>query len=80
MAAKPVIHLILRYYDPVEGSLSLGGVGYTQLNFPSVHKRLGVVSQDTQMFNCSIAENITCAFCTLFLAPSQPVDPPAPAC
>lgn len=75
-----VIHLILRYYDPVEGSLSLGGVGYTQLNFPSVHKRLGVVSQDTQMFNCSIAENITCAFRTLFLAPSQPVDPPAPAC
>ena len=75
-----VIHLILRYYDPVEGSLSLGGVGYTQLNFPSVHKRLGVVSQDTQMFNCSIAENITCAFAPCFSPPrslSTPLPPRA---
>ena len=32
---------------------------YKQLGFPSVHKRVGVVSQDTQLFNCSIGENIT---------------------
>merc|ERR1719231_2002426 len=53
------MHLLLRYYDPIEGAILLGGVEFAQLNFPSVHKRIGVVSQDTQMFNCSIGENIT---------------------
>lgn len=55
-----VIHLLLRYYDPIDGVILLGGVEFKDLNFPSVHRRIGVVSQDTQMFNCSIGENITC--------------------
>jgi len=48
----------LRFYDPCTGSVSLGGVDYTQLNLRSVHERLGVVSQETQLFNATIEENI----------------------
>uniref|UniRef100_A0A7S2JG48 ABC transporter domain-containing protein n=1 Tax=Haptolina brevifila TaxID=156173 RepID=A0A7S2JG48_9EUKA len=54
-----VIHLILRFYDPLEGELTLGGVPYTALNFPSVHGLIGTVSQETQLFNDTISKNIT---------------------
>ena len=40
-----IVHLILRYYDPLDGRVTLGGVEYAQLNLRSVHERLGVVSQ-----------------------------------
>ena len=53
-----IIHLLLRFYDPTGGSVSLGGVEYSQLNFPSVHRRTGLVSQDTQLFNTSIKDNL----------------------
>jgi len=53
-----IIHLILRYYDPIDGRITLGGVDFTQINPRSVHQRLGVVSQETQLFNATIEENI----------------------
>jgi ABC-type multidrug transport system fused ATPase/permease subunit len=42
-----IIHLILRFYDPVEGRITLGGVDFSQLNLRTVHHRIGVVSQAT---------------------------------
>ena len=41
-----MVHLLLRYYDPSEGRLTLGGVDYTQLSLPSLHAHIGVVSQE----------------------------------
>jgi len=54
-----IIHLILRFYDPASGSISLGGRDLRQLSVSSFHARIGVVAQDTQLFNCSILDNIT---------------------
>ena len=51
-----VMHLVLRYYDPTDGMLSLGGVQYSSLNFPSMHARIGTVSQETQLL-CARAHN-----------------------
>ena len=54
-----VVHLVLRYYDPLDGRITLGDVDYKQLNFVSMHKHIGTVSQETQLFNDTIAKNIT---------------------
>jgi len=54
-----VMHLLLRFYDPPDGTICLGGVPYGQLNLRSVHSRIGCVSQETQLFNDTIAGNIT---------------------
>ena len=51
-------HLLLRFYDPTEGRITLGGVDLRELNLSSMHKGIGVVSQETQLFNTTIAENI----------------------
>ena len=42
-----MVHLLLRYYDPSEGRLTLGGIDYTQLSLSSLHAHIGVVSQET---------------------------------
>jgi ABC-type multidrug transport system fused ATPase/permease subunit len=54
-----VMHLLLRFYDPPDGTICLGGVPYGQLNLRSVHSHIGCVSQETQLFNDTIAGNIT---------------------
>ena len=53
-----LVHLLLRFYDPQAGRISLGGVDYRDLNLASLHKQIGVVSQETQLFNATIRENI----------------------
>ena len=53
-----VIHLLLRYYDPSAGRISLGGVDLRTLSLRSVHRATGLVSQDTQLFNATLRENI----------------------
>jgi len=63
-----IIHLLLRFYDPASGCVSLGGTDLRLINIPSFHRSVGVVAQDTQLFNCTILENITYA---LDPAPSQ---------
>ena len=54
-----VIHMILRFYDPQQGKLQLGGVDYTALNYASMHKQIGSVSQEAQLFNETVSANIT---------------------
>ena len=49
-----LVHLLLRFYDPQAGRISLGGVDYRDLNLASLHKQIGVVSQETQLFNATI--------------------------
>ena len=52
------MHLVLRYYDPTDGALSLGGVPYTSLNFPSMHARIGTVSQETQLLSVTLYASV----------------------
>jgi ABC-type multidrug transport system fused ATPase/permease subunit len=54
-----IVHLLMRFYDPTAGRILLDGWDLRSLNLRSVHRHMGVVAQDTQMFATSIEENIT---------------------
>lgn len=50
--------LLLRFYDPSEGSICIDGQDLTQVRCASVRRAIGVVPQDTSLFNDTIAYNI----------------------
>jgi ABC-type multidrug transport system fused ATPase/permease subunit len=53
-----VMSLLLRYYDPTKGKVLVDGLDLTDVRLDDYHRHTGVVSQDTQFFSMSIAENI----------------------
>ena len=53
-----LIDMILRFYDPIEGSVLVDGVDLRELDLASWRSFIGVVSQDTFLFNESVANNI----------------------
>ena len=50
--------LLLRFYDPDEGEISIDGQPIHQLNLDSLRKVIAVVPQDTVLFNETIGYNI----------------------
>ncbi|OON64602.1 metal ABC transporter permease [Massilia sp. KIM] len=50
--------LLLRFYDPTEGIVSIDGHDLRTVTPHSVRRRIGVVPQDTVLFNETIAYNI----------------------
>jgi ATP-binding cassette, subfamily B, bacterial len=53
-----VFGLIMRFYDPSEGAISIDGVDIKAADPHAVRARLGVVPQDTFIFAASALENI----------------------
>ncbi|XP_066239703.1 ATP-binding cassette sub-family B member 10, mitochondrial isoform X2 [Saccopteryx leptura] len=53
-----VVSLLLRFYDPISGTISLDGRDIRQLNPLWLRSKIGTVSQEPILFSCSIAENI----------------------
>ncbi len=53
-----LFQLLLRFYDPDAGRVSLAGVDVRELDLHELRRRLGVVPQDVVMFSGSAAENI----------------------
>jgi ATP-binding cassette, subfamily B, bacterial len=53
-----MIHLILRFFDPEEGEILLDGIPIREMAFEDLRKNIAVVSQDTYIFQGSIAQNI----------------------
>ena len=53
-----IIHLLMRFYDPKEGCITVDGHDLRDMNLQDYHEHIGVVSQETQLFRCSIEENI----------------------
>lgn len=53
-----IVHLLMRFYDPVAGRVVIDGCDLRSLNLRSVHAHMGLVAQDTQMWACSVEENI----------------------
>ena len=51
-------NLIARFYDPTEGSIKLDGTDLRDIDVDSFRRLLGIVEQDTFLFDGSIAENI----------------------
>jgi ATP-binding cassette subfamily B protein len=50
--------LLLRFYDPQGGQIVLDGQGIAELSPGSVRRAIGVVPQDTVLFNDTIGDNI----------------------
>jgi ATP-binding cassette, subfamily B, bacterial len=58
-AGKTTLYqLLLRFYDPDDGSISIDGVELTQADPRKIRDRLGMVSQEPVIFGTSAMENI----------------------
>lgn len=53
-----VASILLRFYNPTAGSVSINGVDITQMNAKSLRRRIGVVPQEPVLFSGSIKDNI----------------------
>lgn len=51
--------LLLRHYDPVAGAVRLGGVDLRELWLADLRERVGVVTQEVQLFHASVRDNLT---------------------
>ena len=53
-----LVHLLLRLYDPQQGWITLDGEPLSSFRLDSYHRRVGVVSQDTFLFNETVRFNL----------------------
>jgi len=53
-----LVKLLFRFYDCQSGSITIGGKNIRDLTFHSLRSAIGIVPQDTVLFNDSIYENI----------------------
>ena len=51
--------LLLRLYDPTEGTVRLGGVPLPGLRAETVNKKVGMVTQEIQLFHATVRENLS---------------------
>ncbi|TQK43091.1 ATP-binding cassette subfamily B protein [Streptomyces sp. SLBN-118] len=51
-------YLVPRLYDVTGGSVTIDGVDVRELDFDSLARAVGVVSQETYLFHASVAENL----------------------
>ncbi|MFB7085023.1 ABC transporter ATP-binding protein [Streptomyces sp. NPDC056296] len=51
-------HLVPRLYDVTDGRVTLDGVDVRDLDFDTLARAVGVVSQETYLFHASVAENL----------------------
>lgn len=51
--------LLLRFYDPSGGSIKLGGIEIREADLIELRKHVGIVTQDVQLFQASLRENLT---------------------
>ncbi|MEV5708782.1 ABC transporter ATP-binding protein [Actinoallomurus sp. NPDC052274] len=54
-----IARLVLRLYDPTGGVVRVGGVDLRTADPASVRRRIGVVTQDVQLFTASVRDNLT---------------------
>ncbi|MEO1403890.1 MAG: ABC transporter ATP-binding protein [Cyanobacteria bacterium J06635_1] len=50
--------LLPRFYDPNHGQIELDGIDIKEINLQSFRRNLGIVSQDTFLFNASVRDNL----------------------
>jgi len=53
-----LINLLMRFYDPTEGSVTLDGVDVRELNLAKYRELFGLVLQDVFIFSGSLEDNI----------------------
>ena len=53
-----LVNLLPRFFDPVAGAVRLDGIDLRELTLASLRRQIAVVSQETVLFNDSVAANI----------------------
>jgi subfamily B ATP-binding cassette protein MsbA len=53
-----LVDLIPRFYDPVEGSITIDGVDVREIDLRSLRNQIGIVTQETILFNDTVRNNI----------------------
>ena len=53
-----LVNLVPRFYDPTGGTVSIDGRAVSDLQLASLRARIGIVAQDTFLFNDTVAKNI----------------------
>lgn len=53
-----LLKLLLRFYDPTEGSILINGLNLKQFNPEEYRKNIGIVFQDYKLFATTIGENV----------------------
>ena len=53
-----ILQLLERFYDPVDGTISLDGHNIRALNVKFLRSRMGLVSQEPVLFGTSVFENV----------------------
>ncbi|MFS0836919.1 ABC transporter ATP-binding protein [Paenibacillus sp. 1P03SA] len=61
-----VIRLLLRLYDPAEGTVLLGGTDIRRVRLAQLRERVGLVTQEVRILSGSVRDNVT------FFAPDIP--------
>lgn len=51
--------LLLRFYDPLAGVVRLGGVDVRTVRLAAARERIGLVTQETHLFDASVRDNVT---------------------
>lgn len=54
-----LVNLIPRFYDPQEGSVCIGGHNLKDIKLKSLRAQIGIVTQDTILFNDTVYNNIS---------------------
>ncbi len=53
-----LLHLLGRFYEPQQGSISLGGTPINELGTDILYERIGYVFQDVQLFDGTVLDNV----------------------
>ena len=53
-----VTNLLPRFYDVTDGSITIDGTDIRDVTFSSLRQQIGLVPQETMLFNASVRENI----------------------
>lgn len=53
-----VASLLLRFYNPTKGTITINGVDIAKMNVKSLRRRIGMVAQEPVLFSGTVAENI----------------------
>ncbi|TSA00280.1 MAG: lipid A export permease/ATP-binding protein MsbA [Nitrospiraceae bacterium] len=53
-----LVNLIPRFYDPTEGTILIDGVDLREIRLPAIRRQIGIVSQETLLFDDTVGNNI----------------------
>lgn len=54
-----ITRLLVRLYEPTAGSIRINGIDVRNLRLAELHRHVGIVTQDVQLFRASVRDNLT---------------------